>query len=435
MAIVHRDHRHKPDAVTRSRAVGASVVFFFALAIGATATTITTAAVVTASAPNADDPNFPRPLIVQQQMRFWERIFYRYPSTTVIVHESTATDRVIDVIDYEGSMNRSRRPLTRRERDEVTSKYLKRYNKALERFAREGEKAERYGAIEQRVLSVYKKDPQGLARLLSGDIRIRTQTGLADDFLSAAAAAAAYMPFLESVFLRYGLPAKLSRLPFVESMFNFKARSKVGASGLWQFMPETARNYIYVNELVDERNSPFKATRAAAQFLSENWRGLGESWPLAITAYNHGRLGMANAVRQVGTSDLGDIIERYDSASFGFASSNFYAEFLAAAATFDRLQREGRIEGGDKMPQSAAVVVDEPLSVAQLIKRTRLTRDVLADLNPCLLETTFTKNANKPLPRYYELRVPQDQAQSVRAALAKAPRKRYATAAEPWQKR
>lgn len=398
-------------------------------------------AAVTPHAALPDDSTFPQPAIVKQQMRFWERVFYQYPSTTVIIHESTTTDRVIDVIDYEAAARRTNKdPYRRREREELSSKYLKRYNKALDRFAREGESAEKYGGIERRVLQVYKKDPAALARLLAGEVRIRTQAGLADDFLAAAAAASAYMPYLESVFRRYDLPAKLARLPFVESMFNLKARSKVGASGLWQFMPETARNYIYVNDLVDERNSPFKATRAAAQFLQENWRDLHHNWPLAITAYNHGKLGMSNAVRSVGTTDLGDIIARYESNSFGFASSNFYAEFLAAAAVYDRLTREGRIGGGAQLPATEAIIIEESLSMAQLMKHTPLTREVLEDLNPCLLETTFSKYLNKPLPPFYELRVPRALAHSVRVALATLTRKRYAANAAPasattWEKR
>jgi hypothetical protein len=60
--------------------------------------------------------------------------------------------------------------------------------------------------------------------------------------------------------------------------------------------------------------------------LRQNYEAL-QSWPLAITAYNHGKEGMARAVEQVQSRDLADIIERYDSPNFGFASSNFYSEF------------------------------------------------------------------------------------------------------------
>ena len=366
----------------------------------------------------AEDPLFPKPATVRRQIRFWERVFYKWPSTTVVVHESGDTDRIVDVIDYKILAKRADKdaPVPRKDREEVTSKYLKRYTMAAARFAAEGEKALKYGAIERRLYEVFRSDRVGLQRLYAGDIKLRAQTGLADDFLRAAASAQTYLPYMESVFRQYGVPTQLSRLPFVESMFNLRAHSKVGASGIWQFMPDTARNYIYVDHMVDERNSPIKATRAAAQFLLENYREL-KSWPLAITAYNHGRLGMANAVKKVGTSDIGEIISRYESPSYGFASKNFYAEFLAAVNTFERLRRDGRLASSESLAETDAIVLERPYSLAELMKNTPLTRELLEQHNPCLLEAAFTKNAERPLPRFYELRVPRQLARAVKSAL------------------
>ena len=70
---------------------------------------------------------------------------------------------------------------------------------------------------------------------------------------------------MEKTFREEGIPPIITRLAFVESMFNLKARSRVGASGIWQFMPQTAKKYMRINRLVDERNSPFKATKGAAK--------------------------------------------------------------------------------------------------------------------------------------------------------------------------
>lgn len=365
-----------------------------------------------------DDPAFPRPAVVRKQVRFWEKVFYKWPSTTVVVHETHDTDQIIDVIDFRMFAERDNKkaPAPRKDRDAVTQQYLRRYTRAAERFAKEGERAAERGAIERRLYAVYKNDPVALRRLLAGEVKIRAQTGLADDFLRAASSAQIYLPYMERVFNQYGVPTRLSRLPFVESMFNLRARSKVGASGIWQFMPETARNYIYVDALVDERNSPIKATRAAAQFLLENYQTL-QSWPLAITAYNHGRVGMANAVKQVGTSDIGEIIKAYDSPSYGFASRNFYAEFLAAVGTFERLQREGRLAGRGSLPETEGIVLDKRYSLAEIMKFTPLSREILETHNPCLLETTYTKNAAKALPKFFELRVPRSLAQAAKTAL------------------
>jgi membrane-bound lytic murein transglycosylase D len=208
-------------------------------------------------------------------------------------------------------------------------------------------------------------------------------------------------------------------------MFNLRARSKVGASGLWQFMPATAKLFIYVNGMVDERNSPFKATRAAAQLLGLNYREL-RSWPLAITAYNHGAVGMQRAARQVGSDDIGEIIKRYQSPSFGFASRNFYGEFLAAANTFERLQRSGKLKTSETIPEIESVVLEKPISVRELLAHTPITRPILAEHNPCLLETSFTKYADKALPSFYEIKVPRGMVQATKAALIELRDKRYA---------
>ena len=80
---------------------------------------------------------------------------------------------------------------------------------------------------------------------------------------------------------------------------------------------------------IDKRTEPHTATQAATKLLKQNYRATG-SWPLALTAYNHGLNGVLRAVRSTNSTDLCKIIERYDSRSFRFASSNFYAQFLAA---------------------------------------------------------------------------------------------------------
>ena len=83
-------------------------------------------------------------------------------------------------------------------------------------------------------------------------------------------------------------------LPHVESSFNPAAYSKVGAAGLWQFMRSTGRRYMRIDGAVDDRLDPFRSTEAAAQLLAYNYRVLG-TWPLALTAYNHGSAGVRRA--------------------------------------------------------------------------------------------------------------------------------------------
>ena len=90
-------------------------------------------------------------------------------------------------------------------------------------------------------------------------------------------------------------------------------------------MPYTAKAYLKNNLVVDERNDPLKATEASAKILKNNYRML-ESWPLAVTGYNHGPTGVRRVVNKHNSNKLHELIE-VD--GFGFASSNFYASFLA----------------------------------------------------------------------------------------------------------
>ena len=159
--------------------------------------------------------------------------------------------------------------------------------------------------------------------------RIRFQLGQADRFHEGLIRAAVWEKEIAHTLTQHGVPAEIAALPHVESSFNLAAYSKVGAAGLWQFMPSTAKRFMRVDDMVDERLDPYSATEAAANLMLYNYRLLG-TWPLAVTAYNHGPGGLRRAQDELGTSDIAVIVKRYQGATFGFASRNFYVAFLAA---------------------------------------------------------------------------------------------------------
>ena len=150
-----------------------------------------------------------------------------------------------------------------------------------------------------------------------------------DRFREGILRSGAYRAHIADTFERTGLPRELAALPHVESSFNTYAYSKVGAAGMWQFMRATGRRFLRIDNVIDERLDPYRSTQAAARFLEQNYIVL-KSWPLALTAYNHGTAGMRRAQEQMGTSDITTIVRKYNSRSFGFASRNFYVAFLAA---------------------------------------------------------------------------------------------------------
>jgi len=109
-----------------------------------------------------------------------------------------------------------------------------------------------------------------------------------------------YMPIFEEALEAYGLPLELKYLPIIESALNPNAVSRVGATGLWQFMLATGKQYgLEVNTLVDERRDPVKASYAAAHYLSDLYRIFGD-WSLVIAAYNCGPANINKAIHRAG---------------------------------------------------------------------------------------------------------------------------------------
>ena len=107
-----------------------------------------------------------------------------------------------------------------------------------------------------------------------------------------------YMPIFEEALETYQLPLELKYLPVIESALNPKAVSRVGATGLWQFMLATGRQYgLQVNSLVDERRDPLKSSYAAARYLSALYKIFGD-WNLVIAAYNCGPENINKAIRR-----------------------------------------------------------------------------------------------------------------------------------------
>ena len=206
-----------------------------------------------------------------------------------------------------------------------------------------------------------------------------------------------------------GLPAELAVLPHVESSFNPTAYSKVGAAGLWQFMRSTGRRYMRIDRAVDDRLDPFRSTEAAAQLLAYNYRLLG-TWPLALTAYNHGTEGVRRAKEQLGTDDIARIVRDYHSPQLRLRLAQLLC-VVPRGAEIDRnpekyfgaLQKEQR----GAFPARCSCRPTSPS--ARSCAPSRSMRDTLRELNPALLPSVW--NGQQRIPKAYRLRLPQDGTQ------------------------
>ena len=138
-----------------------------------------------------------------------------------------------------------------------------------------------------------------------------------------------YMPIFEEALETYGLPLELKYLPVIESALNPKAVSRVGATGLWQFMLATGKRYgLEVNTLVDERRDPIKASYAAANYLSDLYKVFGD-WNLVIAAYNCGPDQINKAIhRSKGSKDYWQIYPYLPKETRGYVPAFIAANYI-----------------------------------------------------------------------------------------------------------
>ena len=347
---------------------------------------------------------------LKKNVDFWLGIYTRYYTHQGLIHDSKYIEQVYEVLDF-GSSQSSRRSQT-----QMIRQAKKKWRAILLSLHRKNGRAELWAQLseeEQRVAQMYEgvREPNKfLAAAQAG--RMRFQLGQKDRFVEGLQASGRYLPEMEAIFRREGLPVELTRLPFVESSFNLKARSKVGASGIWQFMRSTGKRYLKINAAVDERNDPIRATEAAAKLLKANYQTLGK-WGLAVTAYNHGTQGMVRAVRKVGSDDLESVVEGYQSRSFGFASANFFTELLAAIEAEREAERYFGLVRRATVEETFEVVLPRSARLSDLSRYLKLDSRRLQELNPALSGGVYSGRVL--IPAKYRLRLPADPALSKEA--------------------
>jgi membrane-bound lytic murein transglycosylase D len=229
--------------------------------------------------------------------------------------------------------------------------------------------------------------------------RLRSQRGVKEHFAEGLRISGRYIAEMKKIFRAEGVPEELTYLPLVESSFNIRARSSAGAVGMWQFMPDTGKKFLRIDALVDERRDPFTSTRAAARLLKQNYRLFG-SWPLAITAYNHGTEGIFRGMKAVESDDLVELIKRYQSPTFGFASKNFYAEFLAVVDIASRQEVYFPFLRAHRPVALREVEIKRQTPLHAVLKPAAIAHDDFFEWNPAL------ERDLKALPVGYRIKLP-----------------------------
>lgn len=332
---------------------------------------------------------FPRAASLEPAVTFWKRVFGEAPTSGGFLHDPENLAVVYERVDL---------PADRRAADRQIEARKRHYAAALRALA--SHPGQPRDATQKRLHALWAGASASTLRAAAG--RIRFQRGQSDRFHAGLYRSGRWEGFIRDTFAQRGLPLELTALPHVESSYNPTAGSHVGARGLWQFMPATGRLFMRVDHLVDERLDPYRATEAAASLLEQNYGYVG-TWPLAITAYNHGRGGVQRAMRTTGSNDIARIIATYRGPSFGFASRNFYPSFLAALDLSSAA--DARKEAAERL---VTVALPAYVNARTLSAQMNVPVEVLREYNPALRDDIW--NGSKYLPRGYKVHLPAELA-------------------------
>jgi len=267
---------------------------------------------------------FQKPGELEPAVEFWRKTYTVWRRSEVAIHDDRYLDVIYEVMVVPGYVGES---LTSEQKEMVNQRrdFWKAQLFALESKLRYNSPL---NASDRQLMAKLERSGRQLNSVLNGAAeRVHSQRGTRERFMHGLEISRRYDRQFRKIFRDAGLPEDLAYLPHVESSFQPSAKSSAGAVGMWQFTKGAAKTFMPGGR-VDLCLDPFASAIGAARYLSYAYSKLGD-WPAAITSYNHGVGGMKRAQNQVGR-DFVRIVKMYDGPAFGFASRNYYAQFLAA---------------------------------------------------------------------------------------------------------
>lgn len=357
----------------------------------------------------AEEELLPRPKELEPDIHFWTRVYTEITTDQGFIHDDRFLSIVYTTVDLEPG-------ISRHARDRFVEKIRDRYKDILLRLARGSH--ENLTAEERRVLELW---PKNISReeLREAAHHLRFQLGQSDKFKEGLIRSGRWMPHILKTLREMNVPEEIACLPHVESSFNPSAYSFIGAAGLWQFTRSTGRRFMRVDHVVDERLDPFASSVAAARLMQHNYATTG-TWPLAITAYNHGAAGVRRAVEEIGSTDIVKILRQYDGRAFKFASRNFYVAFLAAVDVNKHAEQYFGALTLDSPDDSLTVELPAYIPALSLADTLGFDIDILKRLNPALRPPVWA--GEKYIPRGFKVRLPGTVAPDLTQLLASVPK-------------
>lgn len=209
-----------------------------------------------------------------------------------------------------------------------------------------------------------------------------------------------YLYHIANEVKKRNMPAEIALLPFIESAYVTKAKSPVGASGLWQFMPATGRHYgLEKTELYDGRHDIYAATNAALNYL-EYLHGLFGDWSLALAAYNWGEGNVGRAVNRARALGLEPT---YENLRMPNETRNYVPKLLAVRNIIFNPQSFGMsLSEVRNQPYFKAVDVDQAIDNSAIVRLANISENEFQALNPAFNAPVFIPKANRKLLLPYE---------------------------------
>ncbi len=355
------------------------------------------------------DKIFPCPDELKSRVSFWVDVFTRYGSDTIVLHDSHYPHRVYKVIKTKARCSRRKEPRSiRNAKSQIRKQLLKiadMRSKGITRFSGE----------QFHIAEMLKNDKPSEIRKAAK--RIRCQGGVADQFYAALTRHDRYGPMVVKTLKQAGLPTDIEYLPFVESSYRPTAYSRVGAAGMWQIMPRTAKVLgLKISSTVDERLDPVLASGAAARYFLDSRKKLGNKartiksakkhslYPYVITSYNYGAAGMLRAMDKVGT-DYMDVLNKYKARGFQIAVKNFYSSFLAARHVAQNVEEYYPNYRPVQTLVLDVVTIKTPVSTERLMKVFSVSEKTLKEYNPSLMRLVWS--GRRFVPKGYKLKLPK----------------------------
>ncbi len=271
-----------------------------------------------------DQGVFPRPLSLEPAVDFWRKTYGVWHRSEVAFHDDRYMGIIYEVMVLPGNVGEG---LTNQQKAMVEQRKAFWKNRLIDLDRKLRAKAP-LDAFDKQIVARIQNHGNLHEILPEAGQRLRSQRGIKERFKRGLEISGRYDAEFRRIFREYNLPDDFAFLPHVESSFQASAKSHAGAVGMWQFTKGAAETFMPGKNKPDRRLDPIASAHGAARYLKYAYNKLND-WPTAVTSYNHGIGGMSRAQNQVGR-DFEQIVERYNSPIFGFASRNYYAQFLAA---------------------------------------------------------------------------------------------------------